>query len=58
MVLVTPAIDSRTVMGILKERKRGRSWAQIAKRYVLGTAEDAERIVRRWLCANDIESGR
>lgn len=55
---MSPAIDRRTVIGILKERKRGKSWEQIAKRYVLGTAEDAERIVRRWLCANDIESGR
>lgn len=53
-----PAIDRRTVIGILKERKRGKSWEQVARRYVLGTAEDAERIVRRWLCANDIESGR
>lgn len=54
VVLVDGAIDSRTVMGIIKERQRGRSWAQIAKRYVLGSAEDAERIVRRWLYVNDI----
>ena len=53
-----PAIDRRTVIGILKERKRGKSWEQIARRYVLGTAEDAERIVRHWLYVNDIESGR
>lgn len=47
-------IDARTVIGILNERRRGRSWAHIAKRYVLGSAEDAERIVRRWLAENDV----
>lgn len=56
--VVSPTIDRRAVIGILKERKRGKSWEQVARRYVLGTAEDAECIVRRWLYVNDIESGR
>lgn len=51
---MAPAIDRRTVIGILKERRRGKSWEQVAKRYVLGTAEDAERIVRRWQFVNGV----
>lgn len=51
---MAPAIDRRTVIGILKERRRGKSWAHIAKRYVLGSAEDAERIVRRWQFVNGV----
>lgn len=51
---MAPAIDRRTVIGILKELRRGKSWEQVAKRYVLGTAEDAERIVRRWQFVNGV----
>lgn len=37
-------IGDHTFVGITKERERGKSWGYIAKRYVLGSAEDARRV--------------
>lgn len=41
-------LDDRTAIGILKELRRGRSWHHIARRYVLGSAEQAQEAMRRW----------
>ncbi len=51
-------LDDRTAIGILKELRRGHSWHYIARRYVLGSAERAQALMRRWKWVRGSADGR
>lgn len=40
-------VGIKTFIGMTKERQSGKTWEQIAKRYVIGSPEEARRVYER-----------
>lgn len=52
----TEALERHTALNIAKERKAGKSWEQIAKRFVFASADDVKSAYFRWQRTNNIRT--
>lgn len=49
------ALDYHTALNMAMERKAGKSWEQIAKRFLFESAEEAKSAYFRWQHRNSIK---
>lgn len=49
------ALDYHTALNMAMERKAGKSWEQIAKRFLFESAEEAKSAYFRWQHRNNIK---
>lgn len=50
----TDVLGFHTGMNIAREREMGKSWEQIAKRFLFASAEDARSAYSRWRYRNGV----
>lgn len=51
----TDVLGFHTGMNIAREREMGKSWEQIAKRFLFASAEEAKSAYSRWQHRNNIK---